>query len=200
MPAPGPAPVRTFLAVFPPAPVAQAIDAALQRVRRPGDGVSWVRAKNVHYTLRFLGDLSAARLAAACRAAEAAVVGVPRFDVALGPAGAFPDARRPRVFWLGAATGGEALVLLARSVAVALEREGFAPDDKPFVPHLTVGRVREAGAKTAGETAGRLGEEAFPRDPFAVDALVVVKSTLSPGGSRYDPVARILLTGDHGKQ
>jgi 2'-5' RNA ligase len=192
---PAPDATRTFVAVFPPAAVAEAIDAALQRVRRQGDGVSWVRAANVHYTLRFLGDLSASRVEAACRAAAAAVVGMPRFEVALGAPGAFPDLRRPRVFWLGAAQGGEPLTLLARSLAVALEREGFAADDKPFVPHLTVGRVRESGARKAGESAARLAAEAFPQAAFPVGELVVVKSTLSPGGSRYEPLARCPLAG-----
>jgi 2'-5' RNA ligase len=200
MPAPAPDTTRTFVAVFPPAAVAEAIDTALQRARRPGDGVSWVRAANVHYTLRFLGDLSLARVEAARRAAAAAVVGMPAFAVALGAPGAFPDARRPRVFWLGAAAGGDELTLLAKSLAVALEREGFPADDKPFVPHLTVGRVRESGARTAGESAARLAAEAFPTAPFPVDALVVVKSTLSPGGSRYEALARVPLGTDRTKQ
>ena len=191
---------RTFVAVFPPEAVAAAIDAALQRVRQPGDGVSWVRAGNVHYTLRFLGDLPPARVAAARRACAAAVVGMAPFAIALGATGAFPDERRPRVFWLGAAAGGEELTLLARSLAVALEREGFPAEDKPFVPHLTMGRVRERGGRTAGEAAARLAGEAFPHAPFPVAELVLVKSTLSPAGSRYEPLARAPLGGDPIKQ
>jgi 2'-5' RNA ligase len=203
MPAPvhaGKDTTRTFVAVFPPPPVARAIAAALERVRAPGDGVSWVREGNVHYTLRFLGDLGPGRVAAARRASSAAVRGMAPFELALGATGAFPNERRPRVLWLGATRGGEALTLLARSVAVALEREGFPGEDKPFVPHLTLGRVREAGGRGAGEVGARLAAEAFPHAPFRVEELVLVASTLSPGGSRYVRLATELLVADHSKQ
>jgi len=184
-------PARTFIAVFPPAAVVADLAATVARVRRPGDGVSWTKAGNLHYTLRFLGDLSSGRVEAATRAAAAAVVGVAPFTLTLGGTGAFPDLRRPRVLWIGAAEGGETLALLARSLSVALEREGFPREDKPFVSHLTLGRVRDGGE---GDPAVRLAAAEFPPAAFEVRELVVVKSTLSPGGSIYEPVARATLS------
>jgi 2'-5' RNA ligase len=192
---------RTFVAVFPPPALSEAICAAALSVRTPGDGIAWVRPANVHYTLRFLGDLAPALVTAACRAAEVAVVGVPPFALALGEAGAFPGVQRPRVLWLGAAEGGDALVALARRLDIALGREGFPPAERPFAPHLTLGRVHEAAAPwagRAGDTLARLAAREFPRAPFAVDALLVIKSTLAAGGSRYETLAGCPLAGPAG--
>lgn len=186
--------MRTFVAVFPPQDVVDSLAALVERVRRPGDGVSWVKPQNLHYTLRFLGELEERRVEAACRAAAGAVVGMAPFPAALGAPGAFPNFRRPRVLWVGMETGAEELELLARSLDEALRREGFGPPDKPFRAHLTVGRVREPGGGGGPEVTGRLpGERAEGR--FTVDRLTVVHSTLNPRGSIYRPVGEYPLPG-----
>ena len=156
--------MRTFLAVFPPASVQQDLAEALERLRQPGEGVSWVRAQNLHYTLRFLGEVEEARIPAVTHAARDAVRGAASFRLALGGAGAFPDFRRPRVLWIGARQGGEALELLAKSLQEALRRQGFGRADQPFRAHLTVGRVRDAARPTLKELL--LAEE--PRAKLAI--------------------------------
>src|SRR5262245_3597673 len=97
--------------------------------------VSWVKQANLHYTLRFLGELEDSRVEAVKRAAQAAVAGIEAFHVQLGRPGMFPNERMPRVFWLGAAEGGEELKLLARSLDEALKRERFGRPDRPFAAH-----------------------------------------------------------------
>jgi 2'-5' RNA ligase len=186
--------VRTFVAVFPPQEVVDALAALVERARRPGDGISWVKSDNLHYTLRFLGELDEGRVAAACRAAEQAVVGLAPFDAVLGGPGAFPNFRRPRVLWIGLEAGKETLELLARSLDEALRREGFGSPDRPFQAHLTLGRVRDPRGDTGGPAAERLaGERAAGQ--WTVDRLTVVHSTLSPRGSMYRPVGEYSLRG-----
>src|SRR5258708_4355802 len=108
--------IRTFVAVFPPEEVVEALGATIADVARPGAGVSWVKSGNVHYTLRFLGALMPARVEATKRAAAAAVVGIAPFAVRLGGVGAFPNAARARVLWLGAREGRDEMSLLAKSL------------------------------------------------------------------------------------
>lgn len=180
--------MRLFLAVFPP-PEAQAAAArACEALRSPGDGVSWVKRENLHYTLRFLGDLGAdgARRAAAA-AGEAAAAHAP-FGAALGPFGVFPGARRARVLWVGLVEGDEPLRLLARSLDAALARRGFGRPDRPFEPHLTVGRLR-----TPADWTSKLAPARAVEARFAVDRLLLVRSTLSPRGSIYEPVSEAPL-------
>ncbi len=181
---------RLFLAVFPP-PEAQAAAArACEALRSPGDGVSWVKRENLHYTMRFLGDLGADGARRAGEAAREAATEHAAFEAALGAFGVFPNGRRARVIWIGLEEGGEAMRALARSLEEALKRRGFGRADRPFEPHLTVGRLRTP-ADWTGRVAGAPAIEAR----FTVDRLLLVKSTLSPRGSIYEPVHEGRLAG-----
>ena len=174
--------MRIFLAVFPSAEAQAAADRAIQRLREPGDGVSWVKRENLHYTVRFMGELGESGLGRVCDAAREGVAGHRRIEAILGAPGAFPNARKARVLWLGLAQGGEALTALAQAVEQALRRRGFDAADHPFRPHLTIGRVRERDADWSERLAGITAEPA----PFTVDRIAIVQSTLSPKGSRYE--------------
>jgi 2'-5' RNA ligase len=181
---------RSFLAVFPPPPVVARVAAAVDALRRQGDGVGWVRPENIHYTLRFLGDLDAAGLAAAGRAGATAARAIAPFRITLGGTGTFPNGKRPRVLWLGAREGAAELSSLAAALEEALAFEGLGRADKPFAPHLTLGRVRDAGDPAI---PARFGAGKFPAESFDVREIVLVKSTLDPRGARYEPLERYAL-------
>jgi 2'-5' RNA ligase len=183
---------RTFVAVFPPSEVAGRVARVLDSLRVAGDGVSWVRSANLHYTMRFLGDLTDLDVEAARRAASVAARGTAPFTLTLGAQGMFPNSIQPRVLWLGAVGGADELVALATRLEVALGDERFPPADKPFAPHLTVGRVRDRA--DAGSVGLRFAAAGFPAgESFEVGDLVVVRSTLAAGGSRYEAIARYSL-------
>ncbi len=175
--------MRLFLAVFPPAAVQRAAFACIEALRRPGDGVSWVKPENLHYTLRFLGELGEDGARRAGEAAGEAAAQSRAFAAALGGLGAFPDARRARVIWAGMSEGAEALVTLARDLDRALAKRGFGAADKPFSAHLTLGRVRTPGTDWSAALAAQ--RVAAPQAGFGVERICVVESRLSPGGSIY---------------
>jgi RNA 2',3'-cyclic 3'-phosphodiesterase len=158
--------------------------------------VSWVKAENLHYTVRFLGDLGEDGARRAAEAAASAASEHRGFDARLGALGAFPRADKARVLWIGLAEGGEALTALAGSVEAALRRKGFERADRPFEPHLTLGRVRDPrhdwAAALEGAAAGVIGEDAAR---FRVERVLVVHSRLSPKGSIYSVRADAALTG-----
>jgi 2'-5' RNA ligase len=168
----------------------EALAACIEGVRHPHDGVSWVKPQNLHYTLRFLGELPLNQAESACRAVSQVGEEAAPFEMALGGAGAFPNFRRPRVLWIGAEQGAEELEILARGVQEALTREGFGRPDKPFRAHLTVGRVRDP--RRAEGAARRFSQEKV-EGRFQVGKIVVVHSTLDPGGAVYRPLAEATL-------
>lgn len=178
--------MRTFLAVF-PSPATQAAAArVIERLRRPDDGVSWVRRENLHFTMRFMGDLDEGGMSRVIAAARDGAAGRPAFTIGLGAAGAFPDPRRARVLWLGLSQGAEPLVALAGSLDRALAEHGFLAADRTFTPHLTLGRVRRGGADWAARLTDVAAEPVSEgAASFTVDRVVVVQSTLSPSGSIY---------------
>jgi 2'-5' RNA ligase len=191
--------LRIFLAVFPPPAAQAAAEQVIEHLRQPDDGVSWVKRENLHYTLRFLGDLGEDGARRAAQAAAEAAAAHHAFDACLGGLGAFPNPPKARVLWIGLSQGAEALTALARAVEDALRRKGFGRADRPFAAHLTIGRVRELGRDWTDQLAdakaeGRLGGE---RDGagFRVDRVLVVHSQLSPHGSIYSVRAEVALTG-----
>ena len=178
---------RIFLAVF-PSPAARDLAASvIESLRRPDDRVSWVKPENLHYTVRFLGELGEDGARRAAQAAAEAAHDHRAFEAVLGDLGAFPNPHRARVLWAGLAEGAQPLVALARSVEAALERRGFEREGGRFEAHLTIGRVREPGPDwTEGlERGSALIAAAAAAARFRVDRVVTVHSQLSPKGSIY---------------
>ena len=180
--------MRLFIAVFPP-PDVQSIAYRAADPLRPGhDAVAWVRKGNLHYTMRFLGDVDEAGAVNAAAAMHEAAASRPRFAAVLGGFGAFPSAKRARVLWIGMLQGAEPMRLLASTLDQALVRHGFEAADESFEPHLTVGRVRVPGDWTT-----RLLDAPAAEARFQVDRLQLVKSVLAPGGSKYETIEEATL-------
>jgi len=187
--------MRTFLAVFPSSEAQRAAHAVIERMRRPDDDVSWVRRENLHYTLRFMGELEEDAVSRLTAAARQAAAERPRFTAALGAAGAFPSARQARVLWLGLSEGADALTALAGGLERALVGHGFEAAERAFSPHLTLGRVRRREQDWSGRLAGVAADiESGRATGFTIDRVAVVESTLSPGGSIYRVRAEAALT------
>lgn len=186
--------MRLFFAVFPPPEVQRAAFAMEEALRRIGNPVSWVRADNLHYTLRFMGDLGADGARRCGEAADEAAAAIPAFDAALGGLGAFPKPVNARVLWIGLAEGAEPLTALAKGLDAGLRKRGFDRADKPFSAHLTIGRVRNAGEDWGPRLAGApAADPATAR--FRVDRLRLMESKLSPKGSTYSVKHEAKLAG-----
>lgn len=189
--------MRLFIAVFPPPAVREMAHATGEALRRAGPArasVSWVSPENLHYTMRFLGEVGEDGARRVAEAAGEAAAAVPAFDARLGGLGAFPNPRRARVLWIGLSTGAESLTALAQALDRALKPRGFGAPDHPFSPHLTLGRVREPGASW-GEALDPIHAPEGPHARFVVDRLCVVESKLSPQGSIYTVRVEALLAG-----
>jgi 2'-5' RNA ligase len=183
---------RAFFALFPPAPALSELGAYLAGLRRELRTVSWIRADNLHLTLRFLGDLDDAQLARAGRAAAAAVSGRAAFELTLAGEGAFPSLQNPRVAWLGVEKGRGELVGLAAELELALIREGLGRADKPFSPHLTLGRVK--GAIPPQALPALFRRLPAPACAFTAQRLDLMESRLQAGGSVYSVLQSFPLT------
>lgn len=147
-----------------------------------------------HLTLAFLGDLDEARVPALAEALAARLRRSAPFDVTLGGVGAFPDPRRPRVVWVGFSAGGPELVRLAGEVREVLRALGLPVEERAFVPHLTLFRVRgRSDAERARllldrPPAGELGRT-------RVAEVLLKSSTLAAGGAVHRTIARFPLVG-----
>jgi RNA 2',3'-cyclic 3'-phosphodiesterase len=176
--------IRAFVAVLLDEATRAALGAQIARLRDEARGVGWVPPDNLHVTLKFLGRVEPARLPAIGAALAGVAAGAGRFDLDVRGLGAFPTPTRPRVIWAGIGRGAEPLAALAGGVERGLAGLGFAPEDRPFSAHVTLGRVREprrdpALAAALGAGGGR------PFGTVRVARLSLMQSHLSPAGARY---------------
>ncbi|HNS40623.1 MAG TPA: RNA 2',3'-cyclic phosphodiesterase, partial [Promineifilum sp.] len=125
--------IRAFIAVQLPVEVKE----ALGNVSRTLDSqvtrgaVRWVRPEQMHLTLRFLGDTDVQSLPAVQAALDAVATGYKPFTLQLEGIGCFPNARRPRVIWVGLAGDESRLHALKTALDEQLASLGLPPEDKP---------------------------------------------------------------------
>lgn len=182
--------LRLFFAVELPEEVrARAAEhAARLRQSFPDVRAGWERPEKMHVTLKFLGDVEAPRVSSLQRAAEAATRGLSSFTLTVEGAGSFPPRGAPRVLWLGLRDDSGGLARLQSRLEQECEREGFPRETRPFKPHLTLARLRTP--QGARELAAAHGETPFGPLDFNVTDLILIRSQLGPGGSRYTPLSR----------
>lgn len=145
-------PVRAFLALKLGDEIESAIAAFIDELRAPLDGIRWVPRRNLHLTLKFLGDaVPPDRLASLARAVSLLAHETPALDLVAIGAGAFPNLARPRVVWV--AIDGDGLATLASRVEASAVQCGFARETRAWSPHLTIGRVRDPRKFTTARSA-----------------------------------------------
>ncbi len=174
--------VRTFISISPPPEVAVKMAELQQQLKPFGAGVKWERPDQFHATLKFLGDVDPRALPGVIAAVERASSGegVSPFEVIYESLGVFPPAGRPRVLWIGCSDPGGKLLELKTKIDSALLPLGFAVEDRPFHPHVTLGRVRDFHHLTP------IGEKCtFEPRSSLVDGIFVMKSTLTHEGGVY---------------
>ncbi len=158
----------------------------LVRRLRPVAPVRWVHPQNMHVSLKYIGEFPESRLDVLLRNLSDVRVTQP-IAIPLAGLGYFPNADRPRVFWVGAENTAP-LRQLASSVDAALAPLGVVPEVRPYQPHLTLGRVFE------GEPLEELHNavEDLPSREFGTlspDRFTLFESTQTPAGPVYRRLA-----------
>jgi RNA 2',3'-cyclic 3'-phosphodiesterase len=167
---------------------------ALDRLRPAARDVAWVAPGNLHLTLKFLGAVPEVRIEPIAGALTEVGKDSSPFEARIRGLGAFPSAGRPRVVWAGVADGAPEMVELAGRVDAALAALGVPRDERPFSPHVTLGRVRRpARNPVLADALGSAGTREFGR--IRVASLALVRSELEPRGARYTKLASVRLGG-----
>jgi RNA 2',3'-cyclic 3'-phosphodiesterase len=148
--------------------------------------VRWVPGQNIHLTLKFLGDVSIANLDILTKILENTVSAHHSFEISAGGLGAFPKIHQPRVIWIGLEVPPE-LIAIQHSLELETARVGYPREERPFSPHLTLGRVSrnvsvvETQAIARALEATKVGFLGVTR----VMAVNLFRSDLNPDGAVY---------------
>jgi 2'-5' RNA ligase len=187
---------RLFVAVAIPEVVKAKMEEAQAELRRavPGHGVRWTRREQFHLTLKFLGDVDAARVEALGEAIRAACRGFGALHLRAERVGFFPDLRYPRVVWTGVQDQAERLPRLQQAVDAATRDFTIEQKDERFTGHVTLARIKairrpETGA--LGKAAAGLAEEVFGQ--WTAGSIELMRSVLSPQGASHSSLATIAL-------
>ena len=180
--------LRSFIAVEIPAEIQSAIAHSIASFKKtlPKPLIRWVAPQNVHLTLKFLGDVSPANLERLAEAIKVEAASHEIFSMSVGGLGAFPTHGRARVIWIGL-DAPPALAALQRGVDAVAAKLGYPTEERPFSPHLTIGRVAQNASASdlqrihAALDATKVGILGTVR----VQAVHIFKSDLQPGGSVY---------------
>ncbi|HSM57803.1 MAG TPA: RNA 2',3'-cyclic phosphodiesterase [Candidatus Sulfomarinibacteraceae bacterium] len=148
--------------------------------RVPSGVVKWVSPQKMHLTLRFLGDTPLEKLDELFAALDRTVSAHPPFSLHLDELGCFPNRRRPRVVWVGVQGDTAQAEALRDDIEEMAAAMGWEPEQRPFRPHLTLGRVKEKGAALDLPW----GQGVAPAK-IAVDAVHLFESQLRPSGAVY---------------
>jgi RNA 2',3'-cyclic 3'-phosphodiesterase len=180
---------RVFCAVDLGTGVRASLIRHINRLRERASHVqtSWSREENIHLTLKFLGEIQTSRISDLSNAAARAVANLKPFQITIEETGVFPKHGPPRVLWIGVKDESGKLAELHTRLEEACDREGFAREDRPFHPHLTIARLRKPhGARTL---AAAHKDMRFEAATVTVAELLVIRSELGSAGSRYTVIS-----------
>jgi RNA 2',3'-cyclic 3'-phosphodiesterase len=180
---------RVFAALELPPENQERLGGVLARLQAaaPADTVRWVRPEAIHLTVKFYGDVDGEVLPAVEAALAEAARGAQPMRLRMQGLGVFPNARRPQVIWAGLEGELDALLRLQADLEARSAALGFAPEGRPFKPHLTLGRVtgslRPSDHLRLMESLKARRDEDFGE--FTVAALHLIRSDLRPTGAVY---------------
>ncbi len=172
-----------------------ALQEQLQRLpKSAARRIKLVPEGSFHLTLKFLGQTTHEQRDAAVASLTKVAAESNLGTAEMTGLGAFPTAAQPHTIFVGVRDASAALTALARAIDVALLPLGFAVDDKPYSPHVTLARI--VGAARHGPlTAWINSTPERVLGHVRTEALVLFESIATPVGSRYRALAEMPTAG-----
>jgi 2'-5' RNA ligase len=175
---------RLFVAIRPPPAIRGLLLGAMGGI----SGARWQSDDQLHLTLRFIGEVDR-HLGDDIHAALGGIHHAP-FEIALNGIGAFDRHGRPEAVWAGVGPH-EPLKTLHKKIDAALVRAGIAPDERAYLPHITLARLKRSSGPV-GNLLAQSGDLASP--PFRVDHFALFESDLTADRAVYSVIERYPLT------
>lgn len=184
--------MRTFIAIPLPKECQALLDQMQECLRAHKAEVRWVAIPSIHLTLKFLGEVDPETIPSLNKLLNESAGSERRFELRLHGLGCFPNARNPRVIWCGIDGETDSLIRLQHIVEAACTKLGFAPEDRAFRPHLTIGRVQ--GRRNIESLMDRIVAGSDLACSFQADCFHIYKSSLKPQGAEYTVLNTIVLS------
>ncbi|HYP13320.1 MAG TPA: RNA 2',3'-cyclic phosphodiesterase [Bryobacteraceae bacterium] len=182
--------MRLFTGIALPEHIQTNLTRLIQRLR-PTAQLNWSPIYNLHLTTKFIGEWPPERLQE-LSSALAPVANRDPINIVVGGIGWFPEARSPRVLYVGIKVGPE-LQSLAQETEDALAALGVARESRKFSPHLTLARIKDPAVPLAPLRNSINQLEHVDFGTFTADAFHLYHSKPGPSGSIYSSLAEFPL-------
>jgi RNA 2',3'-cyclic 3'-phosphodiesterase len=193
--------IRTFAALDVSDMVRQRVESVSAQLNRAGWQARWVTPERAHITMHFYGDLEPATIEQLRSQLGNETHGIVAPMIRLSGIGAFPSPKRPRVLWLGLSDVNGDVSRVKDAVECATKHLNLDPDDRPFKPHLTIGRIRrEFRGPSSEQTESFKRAGNYPSVEWQPEKLLLLRSELTRDGPIYTtieafPLAKSSSTG-----
>lgn len=190
--------MRLFVALDIPGTIRAHMLEYMERARALAPEVRWARPEGLHVTLKFIGEVSDAKVEQIKTAL--ASVQAASFQVRFEGVGFFPGAKSPRIFWIGV-EGGPPLPRLAGIVDAATHKLGISREERAYNPHLTLARAGSGpGTQHQLRPLAVLAESEAPPQfgTMTAQEFFLYQSQPQRGGSKYTKLQRFQLGEEKG--
>jgi RNA 2',3'-cyclic 3'-phosphodiesterase len=180
--------VRSFIAIELPQDVKNGLHRIAHKIKEGGHlGIKWANPEGVHITLKFLGNISTTQITAIKKVIQETTQGFPSFYLEIAGLGAFPDLMRPRVLWVSINGEIDKLSELQQKLDSLLVSCDFPKENRPFVPHLTLARIKDSVLPEERRNIGTFINPLRIEDSISFDVQTVslMRSQLTPKGAVY---------------
>jgi 2'-5' RNA ligase len=179
--------IRAFIAIELPSELQGAINQVMTGLQQhAGKAIRWVTPRNIHLTLKFLGNVSPTNLNALINVINNEALRHKPFDITVGSIGAYPNKIRPRIVWVGV-QAPTILLELQHGIDRETDRLGYPSEERGFSPHLTLGRVSQhANSQEVKQIADTINSAVVGEiGKVSVDSIRLYRSDLQAGGAIY---------------
>ena len=188
--------IRAFIAIeLPEGLKIELADLETQLKKNSPPVIKWVDPNSIHITLKFLGEISTDSIEELMLAIEESARGIQPFQLEVRELGAFPGLDRTQILWVGIKGAMEKIAELQKRIEANTAQLGFSRENRPFTPHLTLGRVRDGARPNELQRIGKLLSEINFSTLHHVDvqAIDLMKSRLTPTGAIYTCIGSVNL-------
>ena len=184
--------LRTFISVTVPNEIISLQEMLKTTVDFKGKNLKWSKPGQIHLTLKFIGHTPPDSLETINMELENIVKRHEWMECSIQGTGCFPVQQRPRILWLGLDGPLTNLKNFVNDINDSLETIGFPREEKEFIPHITIGRVKYP-PKTTPDISTFLNVN-FNPIPMSVTRIRFMSSELFSGGPIYSILGTHFLT------
>lgn len=178
--------LRTFVCIKIPDEHLEIIAGWVNARKKESEDIRWVSTANMHITLKFCGERSPDIIQALASNLENMKKEGP-FSIYIEGVGGFPSLLKPRVVWTGIKGDIQRLHSVQREIEEAAFHAGIPVEERPYSPHLTLGR-RSAASPLPEKTRKAMESDSLLLEPWTINEIILMQSELSRFGARYTPL------------